>query len=287
MKIGEIQQELITSLLSIHNEGEAGTICDWVLEYHTGRNRMQRMIDKETQLPSETITAILLCKDQLLQHRPVQYVLGEAWFMGLKFFVNEAVLIPRPETEELVALLLDSCKLNSDEGLMSFILDIGTGSGCIPIALKKQLPGADIVSVDVCNEALQTAIKNASANQVSVNFLHMNFLDENKWDSLPVFDTIISNPPYIPLSEKATLDKHVIAWEPGTALFVPDNDPLLFYKKIGIFGKTHLAAGGKIFVETHQDYAVAAQQMFEENSYATELKKDINGNDRMITAWVA
>lgn len=278
--MGDIQQELTTSLLSIYPEGEANSICDWVMEYYTGKSRMQRLMDQSTELSKVIINAIHLAKEELLQHRPVQYVLGEAWFMGLKFLVNESVLIPRPETEELVAFAI----ANRQHATVS-ILDIGTGSGCIPIALKKQLPDAQITSIDVINEALQVAVKNATANGTNIHFIHLDFLDENKWPALPIFDIIISNPPYVPLAEKALLDKHVTAWEPGTALFVPDGDALIFYKKIAVFGKKHLQSSGKIFVETHQDYAMVTQQIFESNGYQTELQKDINKNDRMVMAW--
>ncbi|MEO7312204.1 MAG: peptide chain release factor N(5)-glutamine methyltransferase [Chitinophagaceae bacterium] len=277
MNIGQIQQELITALLTIYPRGEAATIAAWVMEHYTGRTRMERLLDKSSEISTSTFSSIQVAREELLRHRPVQYVLGEAWFMGLKLSVNESVLIPRPETEELVGWLL-----NDSPVLAGSILDIGTGSGCIPISLKKQLPLSDISAIDVCNAALQTAIKNAASNHVTVDFTHFDFLDETKWTALPVYDTIISNPPYIPLAEKDKLDKNVTAWEPGTALFVADGDPLIFYKKIATFGKSHLVKGGKIFVETHQDYAMATQQLFDEKGFTTELRKDVNDNYRML-----
>ena len=283
MNIGDIQQELKSALLSIYDEAEASIIQQWVMDHYTGTARMQRMMDRNMAITPDQILLIRSAKEQLLLHKPMQYVLGEAWFANMQFFVNENVLIPRPETEELVAYLVASCQLTVTSKLS--ILDIGTGSGCIPIAIKKQLPTVQITAVDVCNEALLVAIKNAARHGTDIHFMHFDFLNETRWNELPVFDCIVSNPPYITAKEKHGMAKHVTAWEPGTALFVPDNDALLFYKKIAAFGKTHLAPNGKIFVETHQDYAIATQQMFETNAYETELKKDINGNNRMLLAW--
>jgi release factor glutamine methyltransferase len=285
MNIGAIQQELMTALLTIYADGEAVTICDWVMEHFTGKPKMQRHIEKGVALPANTIQAINEAKEQLLQYKPVQYVLGEAWFMGLKFYVDENVLIPRPETEELIALVLANKEYILSQHPFPEVLDIGTGSGCIAITLKHFLPDTLITSIDISNGALEMALKNSISNKVYINFKHLDFLNESTWEPFHLFHAIVSNPPYIPLSEKAKLDKHVTAWEPGTALFVPDNDALIFYKKIAAFGKRFLHHGGRIFVEMHQDYAVATQQMFEENGYETELKKDINDNNRMLLAW--
>lgn len=287
MNMGTMQQELKSALLTIYQQDEAVVICDWVLDYYTGTTRMQRATDKPALPDINIIKNINEAKEQLLLHKPVQYVLGEAWFMGYRFFVDENVLIPRPETEELVAFVVENIASTTNISVAELnILDIGTGSGCIPVLLKKQFPQAKICSIDVCNAALQVAVKNAAALQASIHFIHLNFLEEANWQSMPVFDIIVSNPPYIPLTEKAALDKNVTAWEPGTALFVPDNDALLFYKKIAHFGKNHLAPGGKIFVETHQDYALTTKKMFEEKGYTALPKKDINGNDRMLMVWI-
>ncbi len=134
------------------------------------------------------------------------------------------------------------------------ILDIGSGSGCIPVSLKKNLPQSSITSIDVSDEALAIAKQNAVANKTTIDFLQLDFLNENEWQRLPVFDIIVSNPPYIPVSEKENLDRNVTAYEPGIALFVPDNNPLLFYEAIAAFAKTHLKKEGKIYVEIHEDF---------------------------------
>jgi len=279
MNIGDTEQELMTALLTIYADSEASSISNWVMEHYTGKSKMQRSLDKSAKLTDHIIATVAVAKDQLLQHRPVHYVLGESWFMGLRYYVDENVLVPRPETEELVAYAIP----DQPPAYIS-VLDIGTGSGCISIAIKKELPGADITAIDVSHGALQVAVKNAATHGADIHFVHLDFLDESKWDTLKLYDLIISNPPYIPLAEKRGMDKNVTDWEPGMALFVPDNQPLLFYKKIAAFGKVHLAKAGKIFVETHQDYAVATQQMFEVNGYQTELLKDVYGNNRILTA---
>jgi release factor glutamine methyltransferase len=270
-------------LQRIYDAGEATTITDWVIEDYTHVNRHQRRL-----LVNQAIEATALIKmedavQQLLQHKPVQYVLGYAEFYGLKFRVNEAVLIPRPETEELVEWIITTYKNRQDK---LSILDIGTGSGCIPIILKKNLPQTVVSSIDISATAMETAKQNAIDNNVTVEFEQLDFLDENRWQQLGKYDVIVSNPPYIPQQERATMDENVTAWEPATALFVPDEKPLLFYEKIAHFGKTHLQPGGAIFMETHRDYASAVQQLFTEQGYATTLKKDLHGNERMVMAKV-
>jgi release factor glutamine methyltransferase len=199
----------------------------------------------------------------------------------MKLKVNENVLIPRPETEELVGMIITNNQQNSDIK----ILDIGTGSGCIPIALKKHLPDAVITSIDFSEGAILVAKENASIQNTAIQFIHVDFLDESGWTSFPKFDVIVSNPPYIPLNEKEKMDKNVTAYEPGMALFVPDNDPLLFYKKIAAFGKKHLNPEGKIYLETHEDYAKETAAAFTALQYEhVVIKEDMFGKERMVIA---
>jgi release factor glutamine methyltransferase len=218
----------------------------------------------------------------LLQHKPVQYVLGEAWFYNMKLKVNEQVLIPRPETEELVQLVLTHVAAN--QVAAPTILDIGTGSGCIAIALMKNIPAAIVTAIDVSGEALLVAKENAIDQDTTIQFFQTDFLNEAQWPVLPTFDIIISNPPYIPINEKEKLDINVTAFEPHHALFVPDNAPLLFYEKIATFGKTHLNPGGKIFMETHEDYAQETADLFSPFYSEVAIKKDIFGKERMVVA---
>ena len=216
--------------------------------------------------------------EELKQGRPLQYILGEAWFYKYPFKVNEAVLIPRPETEELVEWIL-SC---IDKPKLS-ILDIGTGSGCIPITIKKEKPETHITSVDISQEALATAEENAQQLNTEIKFLELDFLTESSWVDLNKYDIIVSNPPYIPVNEKETLSVNVRNHEPHQALFVPENQPLFFYEKIAKFGKEYLNDQGLIFLELHQDYAYETKKLFEEFGYKNvELRKDISGNDRML-----
>lgn len=210
---------------------------------------------------------------------PLQYITGVADFYGLRFKVNPDVLIPRPETEELVAWVLEHEDLFLHPPR---ILDIGTGSGCIPIVLKKYWPEAEVFALDVSVPAVELARENARSNNLEVNFSVANILDETEWTSLPSFDIIISNPPYIPPSESAVMPLSVIDYEPSLALFVPEHDPLVFYRKITTFATTHLAARGLLFFECNEFNAeqVAALGIASQFSNGT-LRRDLQGKWRM------
>ena len=272
-------QQLQIQLKTLYEEREAANITDWVMEHITGKKRIDRLIDKQLLLPEEQQNNLLKITTELLTHRPVQYVLGEAWFAGMKFFVNESVLIPRPETEELVEWIEEVWSL--EFGVWS-LLDIGTGSGCIPIAVKKKLPGGSVSSIDVSVEALQVAKQNADTLGADIDFLVFDFLNEALWDSLPVFDVIVSNPPYIKQSEEKNMAKNVLDFEPLIALFVPDEDALLFYRKIAAFAKSHLTKQGMIFLEINEALGKDVVALFENDGYVVELKKDLQGRDRMV-----
>jgi release factor glutamine methyltransferase len=193
------------------------------------------------------------------------------------------VLIPRPETEELVEWIIEDRKKEKHENQLS-IADIGTGSGCIAIALKKKLSAAHITAIDVSKEALTTAKENAIDNDAKIDFIQLDFLDESSWKGLQQFDIIVSNPPYIPVNEKEKLDKNVTLFEPHTALFVPDHSPLLFYEKIALFAKKHLKKDGKIYAETHEEFANATAHIFSKQFQEVKLKQDLLGKNRMIKA---
>jgi release factor glutamine methyltransferase len=201
----------------------------------------------------------------------------------MKFFVEENVLIPRPETEELVEWIVTDFKQGKNSKPIN-IIDIGTGSGCIPIALKKELSNSNITAIDVSEKALLVAKKNAENLNATIHFLQIDFLDKNGWKRLQLYDTIVSNPPYIPINEKEILSKNVTDFEPGIALFVENNDPYIFYKKIAEFAKTHLKESGKIYVEVHEEYAKDVKTIFENAGYLAEIKKDIYGKERMVKA---
>jgi release factor glutamine methyltransferase len=286
----------LQKLQTIYSPNEANIITDWVFERFAKLKRSDIITSPDKELGSETVKQLINALSELLKHKPIQQVTGEAYFYKMKFIVNENVLIPRPETEELVELVIKEAQRHKGKEIeypeylqpptsdFLHILDIGTGSGCIPVTLKKHLPDAVITSIDISAKALQIAGENAKNHAVDVLFLKMDFLNENEWGKFPLFDLIISNPPYIPISEKDKLDKNVVDYEPHTALFVQDNSPLIFYEKIASFGKTNLKENGRIFVETHEDFAEQTAVIFSSHYNSVEIKKDIFGRERFVIA---
>jgi release factor glutamine methyltransferase len=211
---------------------------------------------------------------------PIQYIIGTTHFYGLEFIVDENVLIPRPETEELVDWIVKlNSKLSKKKNLK--ILDIGTGSGCIAVSLAKNIPNSEVFAIDVSEKALAIAKKNAILNKVPVTFLHKNILETK--DLNQKFDIIVSNPPYVRNLEKAEIKPNVLDNEPHLALFVPDNDPLIFYKKIAELAAANLNPNGQLFFEINQYLGKETQELLEYIGLKNiELRKDIYGNDRMI-----
>jgi len=284
MTIQQGTKALIKELSSIYDEREASAIAAWVFEYITGWRKIDRVINKDSALSQEKIHQLNHFTNELMAHKPVQYVLNESWFDGMKLYVDENVLIPRPETEELMNWFLyeaDRLKVASD-GKRMRVLDVGTGSGCIPIAIKKKRPSWEVYACDVSEGALRVAKRNATEQKVDIKFHQLNFLQESERSSLPTFDLIISNPPYIAVAEKESIDKHVVEYEPHLALFVPDDDSLVFYKHLADFGESHLAHGGFMMMEMHYAQANLLKNLFSQIGYEVEVRKDMHGNDRMI-----
>lgn len=288
MTIYDAQQRLIFQLYEIYDNREAANIADLVMEHITGWKKIDRILNKQVPLRADKIELLETYITDLLSHKPVQYVLNEAWFFGLKFFVNEHVLIPRPETEELVEWIVTAVgslkgEPDGNAALNKTAFEVGTGSGCISIALKKHLPALDIVACDISKGALQVAQKNALAHLADIRFLYLNFLDQEQWKLLPSFDIIVSNPPYIPLKDKDSMRPNVLQHEPHLALFVENDDPLIFYQAIADFAREKLNPGGSIFAEIHETHAPDVQTVFEKNHFSSiELKKDLQGKDRMV-----
>jgi release factor glutamine methyltransferase len=279
MTIQEALKQTTGRLTNIYTETEATVISEWTIEYLTGIGKRDRALQKEQALlpgQSERLEELL---QRLLQHEPIQYVLNESWFCGYKFFVDQNVLIPRPETEELVEWIISNCKFPIDK---LKIFDVGTGSGCIPISLKRKLRKAEVWSADISEGALQVARKNATDLGAEVNFLQLDFLNRKQWIQLPSFDIIVSNPPYVPTKDKEQMSANVLQYEPHNALFVPDNDPLIFYKNIVDFCSSHLNNEGSIFLEIHESLGKECKRLFEDAGYTTELKKDMQNKDRMV-----
>ena len=283
MTFNEARTVLTKELKNVYDNDELKNIIDLVIEHITNMPRMDQVKNKASYLTCEQLEDIDAITERLKLNEPVQYILGEAWFAGLKFKVNKNVLIPRPETEELVHWIVNEA--TSHELRAASILDVGTGSGCIPITIKKKLPGSTVTAIDVCSEALFTATENAIAHNAEIDFVLLDFLDEQKWNELGQFDNIVSNPPYVTQSEIRTMHGRVTAFEPTLALFVPDNDPLLFYKKLADFSLKHLNPKGNLFVEINETSGDAVVNLFRVFTNV-ELRKDMQGKDRMIKAQI-
>jgi release factor glutamine methyltransferase len=218
--------------------------------------------------------------NSLVEQKPIQYILGKTEFYGLEFNVNQHTLIPRPETEELVQIILDDLK--SDEKLN--ILDIGTGSGCIAIALAKNLKNATVYALDISEKALEIAKENAKINHTEVHFFKHNILENKNLKTTVKFDVIVSNPPYVRELEKENIHKNVLNFEPHLALFVNNENPLLFYDKISSFALKHLNKGGKLYFEINQYLGDKTLALLKNKGFRNcKIKKDIFGNDRIIS----
>lgn len=268
-------------LTSVYETGEADAITELVLEHYTRKTRSEQLKEPGWIIPADMISGMDAALGQLLNHRPVQYVLHEAWFCGHRFFVDGSVLIPRPETELLVEEATRWIKELNKEHCR--VLDIGTGSGCIPISIKKKLPSTEVWAIDVSAVALITAKKNAELLQAEVHFKEADITNVNSWNELPEFDIVISNPPYIPHSNKAEMSKNVTEYEPHEALFVPGNDALFFYRHITAFCKKKLLPGGKLLCEIHEEFGKdVADWLKSEGFEDVEVMKDLFGKERLV-----
>lgn len=280
MTLHEAFNTLKTELNQLYPEQEAQAIAHEVMENITQLPKIDRLMSKGQLLNSSQQNEWDYIRDELLQGKPMQYVLGKSYFMGKEFRVDEHVLIPRPETEELVIWILNDWAQNK-EG--KSIVDIGTGSGCIPISLKAEWPESQINACDVSLGALAVAQKNASHLGQDINFFEQNILDKSLWHHLPQYDIIVSNPPYIPINEITTMETNVHEHEPHLALFVVDTDRFLFYRIIAQLGKTKLKEGGAMYCEIHRDFPEETKAVFESEGYTNiELRKDMHDNWRMI-----
>jgi release factor glutamine methyltransferase len=282
MTIHEANMRLLFQLYDVYGDREAANIADLVMEKVTGWKRIDRVANRQVKMSDVMQQQLDRYTLDLLTHKPVQYVLNEAWFGGTKFYVDENVLIPRPETEELVDYAIKDVKARLNYAGIS-LLDIGTGSGCIPVTIKKNLQQTSVTAVDISEQALNVARKNASVNHADVRFILADILDENSWNQFSSFDYIISNPPYIPVTQKYLMHDNVTRYEPHLALFVPDEDPLLFYKAIARFAVRKLKPGGKIFLELHEHFATSVKEVFA-SFEEVEVKNDMQGKERFITA---
>jgi release factor glutamine methyltransferase len=245
--------------------------------------KTERLVKKGQALTDAQELSFYTAFEELRSGKPLQYVTNFAWFLGNKYYVDPAVLIPRPETEELVFWVVEYAVRLAERGEGLKILDIGTGSGCIPISLKQKLPAAYITSCDISAAALEVARQNTTSLGVDIHLILLDFLDSTTWGDLANYDIIVSNPPYIPVSERERLHINVREYEPATALFVPHDDALVFYGAIATFAKTHLRTGGAMFLEIDNGHAIETRDLFKDHGFETaELRKDMFGNDRML-----
>lgn len=278
MTIAEKFRILQSRLTPVYGDREAEIIANMALEKITG-NSSNHSIGSVLTMNQELMANHFLA--QLLNHRPIQYVLNESWFQNMKFYVDENVLIPRPETEELVEWIVSDQKNKPD----ITILDIGSGSGCIPISLAKKLPLATIHSCDISEEALLVAQKNALDLYTTIAWHKTDFLQEQNWITLPIPDIIVSNPPYIPQIGRLQMDPHVVDYEPAVALFVPDENALVFYAAIAKYAMHYCNAKSAIYVEIHEDLADAVRTVFTKAGMINiEIRNDMQGRERMVKA---
>ncbi len=280
MIIKTIHQNFVKSLTPIYEEGEANAIARIVFEdafkiYDRGSQK-EFSVSNKKRLDE--------IQQRLLLHEPVQYILEEADFYGYKFKVDENVLIPRQETEELVYWIKNTVKKSFVKNEIR-LLDIGTGSGCIPISLKKILRQLEVHAIDVSEKAIAVAKENATRNEVEIEFHFNDILDSTGWNDFPDFDIIVSNPPYIPHKESDLMPENVKRFEPHLALFVEDDEPLIFYRMIASFANKKLKKGGFLFFETNEFNAPKVLSMLQNNGFTEViLKQDLEGKDRMIRA---
>lgn len=274
IQIKTAYQQFINELETIHSEREARSIARIVFE------DAFKLFDYQSDKTFAKEELLLEIQQRLLNNEPVQYILGQADFYGLKFKVTPDVLIPRPETEELVYWISEEISQPN----LSF-LDIGTGSGCIPITLKKKIPKALISGVDVSEKALEIAQSNAILNKVEIDFKQIDILDKKATAKLPLFDVIISNPPYIPYSEMELMPTQVLEHEPNLALFVENEKPLIFYETIGLLGLEKLNENGQLFFECNEFNAKEVVLFLRKIGYQqVDLQEDMEGKERMVRA---
>jgi len=282
LKITYLKQLYFAKLKDIYSNAEIIKLFEIFLKEYIGYSKIDLLMNHNNELDKLESLKFECALKELMLGKPYQYILGKAHFYGNEFLVSKDVLIPRPETEELIELTLNKIHEIKDKRLK--ILDIGTGSGCIAVTLAKYLKNADICAIDFSSVAIEIAKKNAKMHNVEINFILMNYLTESIakiHDS--DFDIIISNPPYISSEEKNVIDNQVKNFEPKMALFVSEEDPLVFYRKIAKDAELHLAKDGFLFLEINQKFGQETLKLFSEKFTKPQLLKDLSGNDRFVT----
>jgi len=271
-----LQEYLSAQLSARYDQRECANIIAELFRHYKGWNRADVLMNRDSRITESELLQFHFAAKRLVKGEPLQYILGTAWFRGLEFKVTSDVLIPRPETEELVQLIIDRNQNSSPS-----IIDIGTGSGCIAISLKKEIPTANVSAIDVSELALAVAKENAVRNNVDVNFILQDALTTDFGNNQ--FDIIVSNPPYIPEADKEEMREQVLNHEPHLALFVPDENALLFYNRIIEITLRHLAPSGKVFCEIHERMETALKEELQKNNITNfEFIQDMQGKTRML-----
>ena len=279
MTILELKTLFTENLSSHFTTSEGAELYSIFIEKELGYNKFQQRQSENEILSEKQIENFRALISELKTGKPFQQILGETEFYGLKFFVDEHILIPRPETEELLELAIEKIKARSLKSEVIKILDIGTGSGIIPIVLKKHFPQAEISAIDFSEKALKTAKRNADFHEVEINFIHQDYLNA---DLTEIYDVIISNPPYIGKEEEVEIADSVKEFEPKMALFSPTSNALIFYEKIAKDCENHLAKNGLVFLEINQKLGNETRELFVDVLSEVELLKDISGNERFV-----
>ena len=279
--VKDIRKYYCEQLCSIYDKEEANAMVLILFEHYFKIDRVRMALEPQLRLSeSEMLTFHFAVKD-LLKNKPIQYIIGEAEFCDLKFKVNENVLIPRPETSELIHLIANSQQPTANS--QQSILDIGTGSGCIAISLSKQIPTSKVYALDISEKALEVAKENAINNEADITFIHDNILTLNN-NIETKFDIIVSNPPYVRELEKSEMRDNVLKWEPHTALFVSDNDPLIFYRNILEFAQTHLKENGEIWFEINEFLGKEMTELCNKMGFSNiDIYKDFRDKERFLS----
>jgi release factor glutamine methyltransferase len=276
----EFKNEVKKLLQNLYDSREADQVLLILAEENLSHYNKLNFRDFNFSLNKKDVETLSLGIQRLINGEPIQYIVGKAWFYNMEFKVNSSVLIPRPETEELVHWIIQDWKNKKVN-----VLDIGTGSGCIPLALAKNLDLAEVDAIDVSEEALQLAKLVGAELALDVNFRSINILDSEQREELGTYDVIVSNPPYIPNNERSEMNDRVLNYEPHLALFVDDEDPLIFYREIIDFALSHLNTGGKLYFECNEFKAQKVKTLLVAHGFEdVELRLDLQGKNRMIRA---